>query len=214
MVVATQSFPSEKERIMEAAREKFFSHGPSSVTVDELAEDLGMSKKTLYKFFPSKEAIVGAVVRYTMAHAAARVNAIVGSNEEFDQKLLQLMTFLGRLLGNTSRRFPVEMKRSYPDLWREIEMFRRDHILSALKKMFVQGKQEGYFRKEVNVDIFILMFTQSVEGIVNPTTLSEHSFSTSEAILNIFSILFGGALTDEARAKFEFHHTQIPKNIL
>lgn len=212
MPTSWSSPPSDRERIIESAREKFFSHGPSSVTVDEIATDLGMSKKTIYKFFPSKEEMVRAVVRFTMARAANKVGAIVSADELFDKKLLRLMTFLGQLLGQTSRRFPMEMKRSYPDLWHEIERFRREHILEALKSMFVQGKEEGYFREDVNVDIFILMFTQSVEGIVNPATLSEHSFSTTDAISNIFSILFAGALTDDARATFHLHHDSQPKN--
>lgn len=201
----------EKERILETSREKFFEFGFLKVTIDEIAADLRMSKKTLYKFFPSKEDLIKAVVHHMMKRVSNQVDSIVQSPKPFDQKMTELLAFIGKMWGRAGRQFPIDMKRNFPELWKEIEAFRRERVLTQIQKMFLQGQQERILRQDMNTDLFMLMFLSCVEGILNPTTLSEYPFSMAEAFKGIFKILFEGALTDESRARFHlFEPTYSP----
>jgi hypothetical protein len=75
--------------------------------------------------------------------------------------------------------------------------------------MFDQAKREGVFRKDLNVDLFVLVFLNSVQNIINPQTLSQQSFSTEEAFHQILTIIFEGAVTDEARQQLHLsEHSQ------
>ncbi len=192
----------EQDRILQAARDKFFEHGFVKVRVDEIATDLGMSKKTVYKFFPTKEVLVRKVVHFVMRQVNARVEAIVKSERPFIEKLSELLSLIGRVWGRAGKQLPVDMKKYFPDVWKEIETFRREKILNNLQAMFEQAKREGALRDDVDPQLFILMFITCVEGIMNPTTLAEHSFSLSDAFRGIFKILLEGAMTDEAKAKY------------
>ncbi len=203
----------EKERILETAREKFFTHGFSKVTVDEIASDLGMSKKTIYKFFPSKEDIMRAVVHFLMKRIEREVESIVSSDRPFAQKMTQLLAFIGRIWGRAGRQLPIDIKKYAPELWKEIETFRREQLLTKIQKMFQQAKAERVFRDDLNTELFMLMFLHAVEGILNPYTLSEHSFSAEEAFRSIFRILFEGALTDEARKTIQFFEPTYSHNL-
>ncbi|MBI4429743.1 MAG: TetR/AcrR family transcriptional regulator [Ignavibacteriales bacterium] len=194
----------EKDRIVESASEKFLSQGISKVTLDEIASDLRMSKKTMYKFFPSKDELLRSIVHLMMGRMERQIEAIVSSNKPFPEKMTELMAFAGKFIGRLSTQFVHDMERFAPALWKEVETFRRERIFSRLEKMFVQAKHEGFFRSDLDHTLFMLMFLHSMQGIMNPHTLSQHSFSAQQAFKGIFKILFEGALTDTARKEFHF----------
>src|SRR3990170_7214026 len=98
----------DQERIMEAAREKFFEQGFMKVTVDEIASDLGMSKKTLYKFFPSKEDLVRKAIHFMLRQVNARIEVIVKSEKPFVEKMSELLVLIGRMWGRAGRQFPID----------------------------------------------------------------------------------------------------------
>ncbi len=190
----------DRQRIVEVASRHFRQVGISKVTLDEIASELGMSKKTMYKFFPSKEDLLTEVVHGVMSGLRTRVEATVASDKSFAEKASELLGHLGRVIGTTSKQFLIDLQRFSPDLWKEMEEFRRQRILTSVRAIFVQAKEEGVFRRDLNVDLFILIFLNSVQNIVNPQVLSEQSFSMEEALRGIFRIIFEGAMTDEARA--------------
>ncbi len=191
----------DRQRIVEVASRHFRQVGISKVTLDEIASELGMSKKTMYKFFPSKEDLLTEVVHGVMSGLRTRVEATVASDKSFAEKASELLGHLGRVIGTTSKQFLIDLQRFSPDLWKEMEEFRRQRILTSVRAIFVQAKEEGVFRRDLNVDLFILIFLNSVQNIVNPQVLSEQSFSMEEALRGIFRIIFEGAMTDEARAR-------------
>lgn len=194
----------ERDRIVDSAAEKFLSQGVSKVTLDEIASDLRISKKTVYKFFPSKDELLKSMVHVMMGRLEKQVNAIVSSNKPFPEKMTEFMAFVGKFVGRLSSQFVRDMQRFSPSLWKEVETFRREHIFSKLDAMFAQAKQEGFFRSDVDAELFKLVFLHSMQGIMNPQTLSEHSFSAQQAFRSVFVILFEGALTDQSRKDFHF----------
>ncbi len=194
----------ERERIIDVATNRFLETGISKVTLDEIAAELRMSKKTVYKFFPSKDDLLKAMAKTMMWHMEHKVQAIVESQDSFEHKMTRLLVLVGGLTRRLSKQFQIDMQRFAPELWKEIETFRRERIFSKVRQMFIQAKQEGSFREDLNLDLFFLVFLNAAQGIMNPQTLSQQSFSAEEAFRGIFKLLFEGALTIEAREKFHF----------
>lgn len=194
----------ERDRILNSAEDKFMSQGFVKVTVDEIAEDLGMSKKTIYKFFPSKEEIMLGIMRMNMRRLEKQVASIVESAKPFDQKFSEFLALLARLTSKFSKQLQKDVRTRMPELDREIETFRREKIYGRLHTMFLQAKDEGFIRKEVNVEIIMLVFMNAAQNIMVPSILAQHEFSAEEAFRQIFRILFEGALTDSARESFHF----------
>ncbi len=193
----------DKQRIVEVASKRFRQVGISKVTLDEIASDLGMSKKTMYKFFPSKEELLSAVVHGMMNGLRAKIESIVQSNRSFTEKLPEILGHLGREIGTTSKQFLIDLQRFTPELWKEMDEFRRQRILTNVRQLFVQAKEENIFRSDLNIDLFLLVFVNSVQNIVTPQVLSEQPFSMNEALRGIFNIIFRGAMTDDARRHSE-----------
>lgn len=192
-----------KERIIDLAREKFFQSGFNKVTVDEISGDLGISKKTMYKFFPSKEDLVRTMMRMFMKKVEGRMLKIYESDKSVVQKLAEIMLFIGNVAGKISRPFQMDIQRFLPQLWKEVDKFRTEMILSKLSRLITQAKTEGAFREDVNEQVVLLMFLNSVQSIVNPEVLSKNSFSPKEAMYTIFHVIFEGSLTEKAREEFK-----------
>jgi len=194
----------KKDKILNYASERYFNSGVSNVSMDDLASDLGMSKKTVYKFFPGKKILVRAIVRLMTHRVEKQIQNLVESDIPFEQKMIKMLLIIGKMLGRMSRQFVHDMQRYAPELWEEIENFRRDHILSRLRTMFQEAREQSIFREDLDTDLFYLVFISAVEAVINPLVLSDQSFSAREAFRGILQLLVEGALTEEARETFHF----------
>ena len=199
-------------RIIDVAADRFMDAGLYKVTMDEIASDLRMSKKTVYKFFPSKEVLLKAIVHTMIKRIEGEVQAIISSDKPFEEKLTSIFTMVGMLLRKLSRPFLIDIQRFAPGLWKEIETFRRERVFSKIQLMFRQAKKEGVFRDDLDPDLYILVFTTIMQGIMNPQVLSQQSFSAEEAFKGIFKILYEGALTDDARKRFQQKNSSLLSN--
>jgi hypothetical protein len=85
-------------------------------------------------------------------------------------------------------------------LWEEADEYRRTTIVTNVRKMIEQGKEEGMIRKDLEPDLFVLVFHSAVQNILTPQTLSEQPYSTVQAFQGILRIIFEGAFTPDARA--------------
>ncbi len=191
-----------KERIVTHAREKFLSDGFSKVTMDELSQNLGISKKTMYQYFESKDELLNAVMELQMREVGGRVNSILSSSEDFISKLVNLWTTIGRMVCRISKQFQDDMRRYRPDLWKRVDTMRREIFQKHFGKMIDDGIRHGLVRNDVNKDVIVLMYISSLQGVVNPTVVSENSFSTEEAFKTIMRVYLDGILTEEAREQF------------
>jgi len=197
-----------KERILEHAVDAFLTRGFSKVTVDEIAADLGLSKKTLYKFYPSKEELLRSSLHSMMRSAGWELERIASSGKPLVEKLSTALVTMGKYVSKIRPEAIADFQRFVPSLWKELEQYREEQIVRRIVRMISDAREEGVFREDVNPEILIYMFMNSVRGIINPAILAKHSFSATDAARTIFGVLFEGALTDEARKEFRmFEHT-------
>lgn len=194
---------NDQTKILEAAANRFFDAGLYKVTMDEIASDLRMSKKTVYKFFPSKEVLLKASVHAMLRRVEHDVEAIISSKKPFEEKLTSILTLVCKIMRRLSRPFMTDIQRFAPGLWKEIETFRRERVFSKLHQIFLQAKKEAVFRDDLDPDLFFLVLITAMQGIMNPLVLSQQPFSAEEAFQGIFRILYEGALTDDARTRFQ-----------
>lgn len=198
----TQPEQQVKDRIIEHACNRFFQSGFNKVTLDELSSELGISKKTMYKYFINKDNLLTTAMHANIQKIENGIEKILLMDQPFTKKIADLMLFIGNFVGKISRVFQLDMQRFAPELWKEVDRYRIEKIFSRIGTMMHNAKQEGIFRADINEHIVVMMFIHSVQSIINPEVLSQQSFSTKEAMYTIFHVIFEGALTEEARKEF------------
>lgn len=190
-----------KNKIVEQSEEKFFKDGFYKTTMDEVASELGMSKKTIYKFFPSKEDLVMAIAKHFMNRMKSKILPALNSDKNAIEKLSELIKILASAAEKISNKRMEEMKRHFPGIWNEIDSFRTKMMFENITKIINQGKAEGLFI-DYPTSIVMTILVISVRSIVNPDFILNNSFSIIEAARTAFRIIIGGIVTEKGKKIF------------
>lgn len=192
-----------RNRILTEARGLFFRYGFSRVTMDETAETLGMSKKTLYRHFPSKEELLEAVTNAHIEECDREIRTICRRKDLSPLERLKLtMSYCFGLFSEMSEPLVHDLRRHAPEIWKRVDDLRQKTIATDFGALIKEGRQKGQFRKDVDERLFILIYSTVVRDILNPETLSSLPFKPSAVYDAICKTLFEGLLTDKARAEY------------
>lgn len=192
-----------RQRILKEVRGLFFRYGFSRVTMDEVAEALAMSKKTLYRHFPGKEELLEAATTDHLDECDAELRGICGRKDLSPLERLKLtMSYCNTLFSEMSDALVHDLRRNAPDIWKRVEERRQSCIATDFGALIKEGRQKGQFRKDVDERLFILIYSHVVRDILNPETLSALPFKPSAVYDAICKTLFEGLLTDKARAEY------------
>lgn len=192
-----------RNRIMATAREEFFKFGFSKVTIDEIASKMGMSKKTIYKYFDSKEAIVHEVTKSTLEEMNTCCEKISQNDEvDFVEKLRQMMTLVALQYSKLGRPLIKDLQKNAPQVWQQISDFRQERINKDFGNLLREGMQKGMFRSDIDEQLILLIYSNAVQTIINPETLMNLPFSAAQLFEAIVKVIYEGILTDEAKQKY------------
>jgi AcrR family transcriptional regulator len=193
---------SARQRIIGAAREHFFAHGFHSVTMDDLAEGLGMSKKTIYAHFPSKTALLEAMLLDKFRRVEKDLEAITSEcSADFSTGLHRLLACVQGHTEEIRPPFVRDIQRDAPDLFKVVQARRREVIQRYFGKLLGEGRREGLVRKDVPVHLIIEMLLGAVEAVVNPPRLAEFGLTPKSGFTAIITVILEGALTPEGKTK-------------
>ena len=144
-----------KERILKQAEQLFLQFGYSKVTMDEIAASLGMSKKTLYKFFPGKETLVKEMITSMKCSIDEHIDN-VWSNKEMDfmDKLKSVMNFIGKQTTKLHGPLLEDLHKNIPEVWQEIHDFRKENAVKRFSVFINEGVETGVFRKDLDRQFF------------------------------------------------------------
>jgi AcrR family transcriptional regulator len=196
----SRSNRSNRQQIVNAARAHFFSHGFRRVTMDDLAAELGISKKTLYAHFPGKIDLLEAVLADKFAGVEARLKEAAHTHRHnFPATLHELMTGTQRELDEIKPPFVRDMRQKAPQVFKVVERQRAALIQRYFGKLFVEGQRAGMVRKDVPAKLIIEILLAMVQSIMNPAKMEELGMMPKEGFAGILKIVLEGALTPKGR---------------
>src|SRR6478609_3004752 len=191
---------SNRQRIVDAARAHFFSHGFRSVTMDDLAEELGISKKTLYPPFPGKIDLLQAVLADKFAGVEAKLKEVTRAHpRDFPATLHELLAGTQRELDEIKPPFVRDMRQKAPQVFEVIERRRAALFQQYFGNLLLAGQRAGMVRKDVPSNLIIEILLAIVQAIMNPAKMEELGMMPKEGFAGILKIVLQGALTPEGR---------------
>ena len=189
-----------RQQIVDAARAHFFSHGFRSVTMDDLAEELGISKKTLYAHFPGKLDLLEAVLADKFASVDATLKEVTRAHpRDFPATLRELLAGTQRELAEIKPPFVRDMRQKAPQVFKVVEQRRAALIERYFGKLFIEGQRAGMVRKDVPTRLMIEILLAMVQAIMNPPKMEELEMLPKEGFSGILKIVLEGALTKKGR---------------
>ena len=191
-----------RERIVAGARRHFFAHGFRGVTVDDLAAELGMSKKTLYAHFASKPEIVEAAILAKFGELDGELARITTEHAaDFVTALRLMLACVLRHAEEVSPAFLRDVRRDKPELFELIESRRGAMIQRHFGKLFATGRRARRIRADVPTTLLIEILLAAVQGVMTPHKLTDLGVSPKAGFSAIISVLLDGILTPTGRAR-------------
>src|SRR5256885_13039736 len=189
-----------RQRIVEAARGHFFRHEYGKITMDDLAEELGISNKTPYAHFPGKIDVLEAVLADKFAGFEATLKEVTRAHpHDFAATLRELLAGTQRELDEIKPPFVRDMRQKAPEVFKVVERRRAALLQRYFGKFFIEGQRAGMVRKDVPANLIIEILLAMVQAIMNPPKMEELGMMPKEGFTGILKIVLEGALTPKGR---------------
>ncbi len=190
-------------RLVDSARFLFFAEGFSALGMERIAERLGVSKATLYKYFPDKRALVSAVVDLQMEEIGARLADLDKLGRPFPERFAGLLGTIFETIGPSMLRFMPDILRDAPWEWERIAAFRRRRVFSLLENLLEQGGRQGMVRTDIPATTLAPLLIAVIEQFGRPEVLAGLPVSMERTIRSFAGILLQGILSEGGRREFE-----------
>ena len=188
--------------------EQLITDGVRAFTVENLAGCLCMSKKTIYKFFPTKETLIDKIVSFRLAQIEAEIKAVMEGDSNPIQQFLGVMNIFYNSTATLKIEQIGELKNRYPKMWKRIDTFylnRREDFYSILKN----AQEKGLVRENLDIDLIATIYTNIINSTFQPEFFIENSLLPKIVLPAFVEMVSGGLLSEEGQK----YYKQIKGNI-
>ncbi|MBM3410885.1 MAG: TetR/AcrR family transcriptional regulator [Bacteroidetes bacterium] len=176
-------------------RDLLFLYGTKSITLDDIASRMGISKKTIYSCCPDKKNLVDRiVVDYLSSHRADAERVRLESRHAIDE-VLQMARLARARMEQVSPAFLFDLNKYYPDIWARFEQYRTQEIFGQVVDVIKRGQQEGLFRTDLDTEIVAAMHLQHIRLLTEPGQQPRPERPVGDMIRHIISIFLQGIVT-------------------
>lgn len=198
---------TDKQNILNKAGELFLKYGYSKVTTDEIAGFAGISKKTLYNHFTTKEALLVSVIDDIFNTLESELQSVLSSEENFKDKLRLIINASSKALSRLNHHFLQDVQIKMPYVWDDLVRKKESLVKKYFGQMLEEGRKKGLVRTDINHDVVMLMLQISVEHLFDPQyilTLPKNMYpdipaDNQQIFDNIIKILFNGFFIKDAK---------------
>ncbi|MBN1495404.1 MAG: TetR/AcrR family transcriptional regulator [Spirochaetes bacterium] len=187
-----------KAMIKDRFRELSFRMGVRGITIDMIARECGISKKTFYKFFASKDELAESILDDMIAEYKKGVAAIDGSENDPLDKLYRLIELPFSLFGDISTTLVKDVTLLYPHIEKRLYAVRESHRKTVIKT-YVSGVRAGYFKK-INPSFVASFLAGAGTRVINSRFILENNMTLNEILSSFQDIMLSGLLKDRSSA--------------
>jgi AcrR family transcriptional regulator len=194
------------ELILKGAGALFKKYGIRSISMDDIARELGISKKTLYQFVDNKAVLVEHLLRFMLEKGdySCLEGSITGLNAI--DVLLAVSKKVSEEIKEINPSLAFDLQKFYPVIYREFVLNKRDHVFEQIKRNFEQGISEGLYRNDLDTELVSRLYVQKLIDVHNPEFLSSIDFAFDK----IFQVMFDNHIRGIANANgLAYYENQI-----
>ncbi len=192
-----------KIEIAEKVCKLFREFGIKSVTMDDIARHLSISKKTLYEYFTDKKDLVKGVMESNARNKAIDFSIPQKKKINAIEELFYYYSVQVQMIRDHKPSFIYDLKKYYPELYKQFQDVKRQRILDSVQENLIKGKKEGLYRNDVDESVIARLNLMRIEGIMNSGTFSFEEMVSPDLFSKIFKYHVYGIVSDKGREIFE-----------
>jgi AcrR family transcriptional regulator len=164
-----------KDQIVAKATEMFISFGFKNITMDEIAKEMGISKKTIYKFFENKEVLVNETILAIQKNWYEIFDQVMNQGLNAIQENLEIHNRFTSFFKNSDTSLIYQLKKYYPQVYENLNILESEEFARFLSLNIKKGIAEGYYREDVNIKMYNMIFN------IVTTAITENCKSEKDA---------------------------------
>lgn len=191
------------DRIVNTASQMFQRLGIRSVTMDDIASTLGMSKKTVYQYFKDKDAIVTCFCKRHRESWKQEMDEIKEKSPSALHELLHLSQMLRTKVASMNPGILHDLVKYHPEGFSQFQEHKYTEILPTIRESIQRGITEGVFRNDMNTEIVARIRLEQVELAFNPAVFPPNQFNLVEVKMQMLDLFLHGLMTKEGLAAYK-----------
>jgi AcrR family transcriptional regulator len=192
-----------KEKILGQSEELFMRFGIKSITMDEVARHCNISKKTIYQYFPDKDALVKEVMERHMQEDICMIQSLYDENCSALEEVLKISEFMNKDMSEIHPSVLFDLKKYHSAAYEVFEKHRDTHFMDTVARNLERGIQEGVYRKEIDVKVFARLRVIEIEAMFNPGLLNGKEFNPARVQLLFIDHFVRGLVTPKGLEEWE-----------
>jgi AcrR family transcriptional regulator len=190
-----------ENRILDAAKEMFQQRGIAGVTMDDVSHKAGISKKTIYEFYRSKDEIIRILAtRFIKKQKKSYQDLEKASNAI--EELLMLFQHFQILFDSLHPKAVYEIQKYYPEIWSIIRTHKTADLLKKIKRNLVRGIGEKLYQEGIDIDFVAKLRLQEIEIAYDPFYFSHEEYPINKITEQLFKLFLFGVVTSEVHNKY------------
>lgn len=164
-----------KEQIISKAKTMFLKLGFKSVTMDDIASEIGISKKTIYKYFSNKDILIECSIELAHGEVQEIIAKIEAQNLNAIEDNFEMKRMFREMFKSADTSPLYQLKKHYPDIYEKVNIVQIDILSNCFRKNIIKGIKEGLYRAEVDIDEYVKFYQILIFDIKQNTLLEKDS---------------------------------------
>jgi len=184
-----------RDRILQAAEELFFKYGIRSVTMDDIAKHLLISKKTIYMYFRDKNEMVDTLMIMKLKQDENELKQIQATSENVIVEVFGMMRHMGDMFSKVNPNIFYDLQKYHPGVWERFKVFKEECMAKMIEESIERGVREGFVRADLNSKILARLRMEEVEMGLDATLFPPDKFKMLEVQLALIDHFLHGICT-------------------
>ncbi|MFC0514296.1 TetR/AcrR family transcriptional regulator [Mucilaginibacter angelicae] len=185
----------DKDRLLTGTEELFLEAGIKSITMDDIARHLGISKKTIYQHFRDKNELVTALVKKRLADDEAMLCAIISDAGNMIDEMMELTRCTGEIFSRMNPAVMYDLQKYHYEGWGLYLKFKTGFLVNIIEKLLKKGIAQGYIRPEIDARIIAIMRVNQIELGFNSSVYPHTGFNLWDVQLQLLNHFNYGVCT-------------------
>ncbi len=184
-----------KDRILKGAEELFFKYGIKSITMDDIARHLGISKKTIYQFYSDKNEVVETLMLHNIKINECEFRQTAEKSENVIEEVFEMMNHIGMMFTKMNPNLFYDLQKYHPNSWKLFKQFKEDCIERMVEDSVKRGIKQGFVRADINTKIIARLRMEEVEMGFDPLVFPPDKFKIVDVQLALLDHFLHGICT-------------------
>lgn len=197
---------TQQQFLFQKSAELFKKHGVKNLTMDDVAKELGMSKKTIYRFVQDKADLVRKAMEIYLAGDKEQLEAIVRKSENAVEGMIQMIAYFFNQVTEFDTSALVDIQKYYQDSWEMYNDYRYKYVLSLIADNLRNGIKQGFYRNDFDADIISKIYISAVDVLIDQRLFPSKKYAFIDIYKEFLKYHLRGVVSPKGLEYLEQHN--------